>query len=363
MIEKIDEKGLVDTAGAIRDGEELDLEALKQYLEPILGASVAKLQINQFPGGFSNLTYLLSNGSEKWVLRRPPFGSQVKSAHDMSREFKILSAIKDVFPYGPKPVHFCEDSGVLGCDFYLMTYIEGLVIRRDYPVGLELSPDQVREQLLNFFDVLSALHSVDLAEAGLNNFGRPEGYVQRQVDGWCKRWEGAVTKDAVDCDVTMQWLHDNLPRDSGKASVIHNDYKMDNVIFSLENPLELIGVLDWEMATVGDPVMDLGCTLGYWTQMDDPDFFREYRAMPSDVKGAPTRSEIVSRFQERTGVSVDHFPFYFCFGLFRLAVIVQQIYYRFYHGHTSDQRFASMVQKTNALQKMCELIISGHIES
>tara|TARA_B100001059_G_scaffold14961_1_gene12172 strand:- start:361 stop:1452 length:1092 start_codon:yes stop_codon:yes gene_type:complete len=363
LIEKIDEKGLVDTAGAIRDGEELDLEALKQYLEPILGASVAKLQINQFPGGFSNLTYLLSNGSEKWVLRRPPFGSQVKSAHDMSREFKILSAIKDVFPYGPKPVHFCEDSGVLGCDFYLMTYIEGLVIRRDYPVGLELSPDQVREQLLNFFDVLSALHSVDLAEAGLNNFGRPEGYVQRQVDGWCKRWEGAVTKDAVDCDVTMQWLHDNLPRDSGKASVIHNDYKMDNVIFSLENPLELIGVLDWEMATVGDPVMDLGCTLGYWTQMDDPDFFREYRAMPSDVKGAPTRSEIVSRFQERTGVSVDHFPFYFCFGLFRLAVIVQQIYYRFYHGHTSDQRFASMVQKTNALQKMCELIISGHIES
>ena len=363
MIEKIDEKGLVDTAGAIRDGEELDLEALKQHLEPILGASVARLQINQFPGGFSNLTYLLSNGSEKWVLRRPPFGSQVKSAHDMSREFKILSAIKDVFPYGPKPVHFCEDGGVLGCDFYLMTYIEGLVIRRDYPVGLELSPDQVREQLLNFFDVLSALHSVDLAEAGLNNFGRPEGYVQRQVDGWCKRWEGAVTKDAVDCDVTMQWLHDNLPRDSGKASVIHNDYKMDNVIFSLENPLELIGVLDWEMATVGDPVMDLGCTLGYWTQMDDPDFFREYRAMPSDVKGAPTRSEIVSRFQERTGVSVDHFPFYFCFGLFRLAVIVQQIYYRFYHGHTSDQRFASMVQKTNALQKMCELIISGHIES
>ncbi|MDB2444886.1 phosphotransferase family protein [Gammaproteobacteria bacterium] len=363
MIEKIDEKDLVDTAGAIRDGEELDLEALKQHLEPILGTSVARLQINQFPGGFSNLTYLLSNGSEKWVLRRPPFGSQVKSAHDMSREFKILSAIKDVFPYGPKPVHFCEDSGVLGCDFYLMTYIEGLVIRRDYPVGLELSPDQVREQLLNFFDVLSALHSVDLAEAGLNNFGRPEGYVQRQVDGWCKRWEGAVTKDAVDCDVTMQWLHDNLPRDSGKASVIHNDYKMDNVIFSLENPLELIGVLDWEMATVGDPVMDLGCTLGYWTQMDDPDFFREYRAMPSDVKGAPTRSEIVSRFQERTGVSVGHFPFYFCFGLFRLAVIVQQIYYRFYHGHTGDQRFASMVQKTNALQKMCELIISGHIES
>ena len=359
----MDEKDLIDRAGVIRDGEELDLEALQQHLEPILGASAAELQIKQFPGGFSNLTYLLSSGVEKWVLRRPPFGSKVKSAHDMSREFKILSAIQEVFPYGPKPIHFCENSDVLGCDFYLMTYIEGLVIRRDYPSNLDLSPDQVRAQLLNFFDVLSALHSVDLEKAGLQNFGRPEGYVQRQVDGWCKRWEGAVTEDAVNCDVTMQWLQDNMPRDSGKASVIHNDYKMDNVIFSPENPLELIGVLDWEMATVGDPVMDLGCTLGYWTQMDDPDFFREYRAMPSDVKGAPTRSEIISRFQEKTGVSVDNFPFYFCFGLFRLAVIVQQIYYRYYHGHTKDQRFASMVKKTNALQKMCELIINGHIES
>ena len=204
----MDEKDLIDKAGVIRDGEELDLEALQQHLEPILGASAAELQIKQFPGGFSNLTYLLSSGVEKWVLRRPPFGSKVKSAHDMSREFKILSAIQEVFPYGPKPIHFCENSDVLGCDFYLMTYIEGLVIRRDYPSNFDLSPDQVRAQLLNFFDVLSAIHSVDLEKAGLQNFGRPEGYVQRQVDGWCKRWEGAVTEDAVNCDVTMQWLQD-----------------------------------------------------------------------------------------------------------------------------------------------------------
>lgn len=357
------ENELVDKAGKIRAGEELDLERLKQQLEPVLGAKVANLQAKQFPGGHSNLTYLLSSGSDQWVLRRPPFGSKVKSAHDMSREFKILSALKNVYAYGPAPIHFCDDHDVLGCDFYLMDYIEGLVIRREYPASLELSPTQIRQQLLNFFDVLSELHSVDLHEAGLDTFGRPAGYVQRQVDGWSSRWTDAVTPDTVNCDQTIKWLHDNMPPESGKASVIHNDYKMDNVIFSLEDPLKVIGVLDWEMSTVGDPLMDLGCTLGYWTQLDDPDFFRESRTMPSDVEGAPTRAEIVSRFQQQTGLAVDNFPFYFCFGLFRLAVIGQQIYYRYYHGHTKDQRFAGFVKKTHVLQQMCELIISGKIES
>jgi aminoglycoside phosphotransferase (APT) family kinase protein len=153
---------LVDQAGTIREGEELNLDILRAYLEPILGAKAAQLEVKQFPGGFSNLTYLLSSGNERWVLRRPPFGSKVKSAHDMSREFKILSALQKVFPYGPTPVHFCDDQDVLGCDFYLMSYIEGLVIRREYPEALNFSPDQIREQLFNFFDVLSELHSVDL---------------------------------------------------------------------------------------------------------------------------------------------------------------------------------------------------------
>lgn len=354
---------LVDQAGTIREGEELNLDILRAYLEPILGAKAAQLEVKQFPGGFSNLTYLLSSGNERWVLRRPPFGSKVKSAHDMSREFKILSALQKVFPYGPTPVHFCDDQDVLGCDFYLMSYIEGLVIRREYPEALNFSPDQIREQLFNFFDVLSELHSVDLEAAGLDTFGRPKGYVQRQVDGWCKRWVGAVTPDTVNCDNTMQWLQDNMPAESGKASVIHNDYKTDNVIFSLDNPMQLIGILDWEMATVGDPLMDLGCTLGYWTQMDDPEFFRQYRTMPSDVPGAPTRAEIVSRFSEKTGLPVDNFAFYFVFGLFRLGVIGQQIYYRYYHGHTKDQRFAMMVKKTDVLQRMSEMIMRGEIRS
>ena len=357
------EKDLVDKAGSIREGEELDLDVLKQYLGPILGEKISDLSVRQFPGGHSNLTYLLSSGSEDWVLRRPPFGSTVKSAHDMSREYKILSALKNVYSYGPVPIHFCEDHSVIGSDFYLMSYIEGLVIRREYPENLDLRPAEVRQQFFNFFDVLSELHSVDLVEAGLDTFGRPEGYVKRQVDGWCKRWADAVTPDTVNCDITIRWLNDNMPAESGKASVIHNDYKMDNTIFSIDNPLKVIGVLVWEMSTVGDPLMDLGCTLGYWTQVSDPDFFRESRTMPSDVKGSPTRAEIISRFQQQTGLSVDHFPFYFCFGLFRLAVIGQQIYYRYYHGMTKDERFAGYVKKAHVLQKMCELIISGKIES
>ena len=352
---------LVDRAGEIREGEELDLGKLREHLRPVLGAAVEKLQVKQFPGGHSNLTYLLQSGGDTWVLRRPPFGSKVKSAHDMSREYRILSALKEVFPYGPVPVHFCDDHSVIGCDFYLMNYIQGLVIRREYPAELGLGREEIRQQLFNFFDVLSELHSVDLQAAGLENFGRPVGYVQRQVEGWSRRWRDAVTPDTVNVDATIQWLHDNMPAESGKASVIHNDYKMDNVIFSLENPLKVIGVLDWEMATVGDPLMDLGCTLGYWVQTSDPEFFRESRTMPSDIDGAPTRGEIIQRFQEKTGLAVDNFPFYFCFRLFRLCVIGQQIYYRYYHGHTRDERFAGFLKKAFVLQQMCQLIISGEI--
>jgi len=357
----VSKEELIDRAGEIRAGEELDLDNLKSHLEPILGSKAAELKLKQFPGGHSNLTYLLSSGDETWVLRRPPFGSKVKSAHDMSREYKVLSALKSVYPYGPVPVHFCEDHDVIGCDFYLMNYIEGLVIRREYPEELGLNSDQIRQQLFNFFDVLSELHSVDLKEAGLDNFGRPEGYVRRQVEGWCRRWGDSATPDTVDVDATMQWLNDNMPKESGKASVIHNDYKLDNVIFSAENPLQVIGVLDWEMATVGDPLMDLGCTLGYWVQTSDPDFFRESRTMPSDIEGAPTRGEIIQRFQQKTGLNVDNFPFYFCFGLFRLCVIGQQIYYRYYHGHTKDERFAGFLKKAYVLQKMCEMIMSGEV--
>jgi aminoglycoside phosphotransferase (APT) family kinase protein len=349
---------LVDQAQSVREGEELDMGVLREHLRPVLGALVDNLQVKQFPGGYSNLTYLLSSNEHKWVLRRPPFGSKVKSAHDMGREFRILTALEKVFPYAPKPIHFCEDHSVLGCDFYLMSYIEGLVIRREYPAGLNLSPEQVRQQFFALFDVLGELHSVDLQKAGLADFGKPQGYVTRQVDGWSKRYIAALTQDAPDFEPVMAWLRDKMPAESGVVGIIHNDYKLDNVIWSLDDPMKVIGVLDWEMATVGDPLMDLGCTLGYWAEAGDPEFFRQYRAMPSDAPGAPTRAEIVARFSERTGIAVDNIDFYFCFGLFRLAGIGQQIYYRYAQGLTKDQRFARLIEKVHSLRQMCELVIS-----
>jgi aminoglycoside phosphotransferase (APT) family kinase protein len=349
---------VADSAQTVRAGEELDLAVLREHLRPVLGALVDELKVQQFPGGYSNLTYLLSSGTHRWVLRRPPFGSKVKSAHDMGREFRVLSALEKVFPYAPRPIHFCGDHGVLGCDFYLMSYIEGLVIRREYPAGLNLTPAQVRQQFFTLFDVLGELHSVDLSKAGLENFGKPEGYVTRQVDGWSKRYTAAMTPDAPDFEPIMQWLQDKMPSESGVVGIIHNDYKLDNVIWSLQNPMQMIGVLDWEMATVGDPLMDLGCTLGYWAEAGDPEFFRQYRAMPSDAAGAPTRAEIVARFSERTGINVDNIDFYFCFGLFRLAGIGQQIYFRYAQGLTQDERFARLIDKVQSLRQMCELVVS-----
>ena len=348
---------LVDQAQAVREGEEIDLNVLRDYLRPVLGGLVDDLSVRQFPGGFSNLTYLLCSGDEKWVLRRPPFGSKVKSAHDMGREFKVLSALEKVFPYAPRPIHFCDDHSILGCDFYLMSYIEGLVIRKEYPQGLDLTPEQIRQQFFTLFDVLGELHSVDLKKAGLDHFGNPQGNVTRPAEGWSKRYAAAMTPDAPHFEPIMQWLLDKMPSESGVVGIIHNDYKLDNVIWSPQDPLKLIGVLDWEMATVGDPLMDLGCTLGYWAEAGDPEFFRQYRAMPSDAPGAPTRAEIVSRFSERTGINVDNIDFYFCFGLFRLAGIGQQIYYRYAQGLTKDERFARLIDKVHSLRQMCELVV------
>ncbi len=347
----------VEQAGAVRPGEELDMPALRECLRPVLGDRVGRLSVRQFPGGYSNLTYLLTDGERNWVLRRPPFGSKVKSAHDMGREYRILSAIRDQFPYAPEPLFFCDEHDVLGCDFYLMSYIEGVVFRKEYPPGLDLEPEQVREQFFRLFDVLGELHSIDLDKAGLSDFGRPAGYVTRQVEGWSKRYRNALTDDAPHFEPVMQWLHDRMPPESGVVSLIHNDYKLDNVIWAPDDPLRVIGVLDWEMATVGDPLMDLGCTLGYWVQADDPDHHREFRAMPSDAPGAPTRAEIVERFSQRTGIAVDNIDFYFCFGLFRLAVIGQQIYYRYRQGLTRDERFARLIDKVHSLDKMCHRVM------
>lgn len=355
---------LLDQAADIRQGEELDAKVLSDYLTVYVPEINGAVSIKQFPSGFSNLTYLITYGDvntdgKQWVLRRPPFGSKVKSAHDMGREYRVLNGLHQAFAYAPKPAVFCEDHSVLGCDFYLMEYIKGVIIRNTYPNELQLSNEQVRQQFFNWLDALCELHSVDYHAIGLGELGKPAGYVQRQVDGWSKRYTAALTPDDIPTfERTVQWLQDKMPTESDKVGIIHNDYKIDNVIWSLDDPLRLIGVLDWEMATLGDPLMDLGCTLGYWAERDDPEVFRKFAAMPTTHPGAPSRAELIARFSENSGISVEKFDFYFCFGLFRLAGIGQQIYNRFYHGKTKDQRFARLKDKVYSLHDMCEKVVN-----
>src|SRR5690606_33170552 len=270
---------------------------------------------------------------------------------------RVLQALQPVFPPAPRPIRFCNDPGVLGCDFYLMSCMNGIIVRRrDHPAQRRMDLTQVRRQFFTMFDGLARLHAIDPAAIGLQEFGRPQGYVQRQVEGWSQRYRAAVTPDAPDFDAIMQWLDDHLPTSSPPARLLHNDFKLDNVVWSDDGAL--VGILDWEMATLGDPLLDLGCALGYWAEATDPEFYRAVCAMPTDVPGAPTRAEIVSRFGEQTGLKVDCFDFYLCFGMFRLAAIAQQIYYRYCHGLTGDPRFAHMINKVSALHEMCGRLIA-----
>jgi aminoglycoside phosphotransferase (APT) family kinase protein len=342
---------LSDKAVHIRQGEELDTGKVGEFLRGSISGLSGEMSVEQFPSGFSNLTYLISVGDTELVLRRPPFGRKAKTAHDMGREYRILSALKDVYPYCPRPLLYTEDESVMGCPFYVMERIKGIILRKNPPKGLEFSPKQMRTLCENLLDVHYKLHAIDYKAIGLEGFGRPEGYVKRQVTGWSERYRAARTPDAPDFENVMEWLFEKMPPDFPKPGIIHNDYKFDNVVLNPENPLEIIGVLDWEMATIGDPLMDLGSSLGYWVQADDPEDFQAARMLPTTLPGAMTRGELVRRYADLAGVTIDNFDFYLCFGLFRLAVIAQQIYYRFYHGQTKDERFKMLIFAVHILEK------------
>ena len=340
-----------DKAVSVRQGEELDTGRVGEYLRGMLPGLVGDMAVEQFPSGYSNLTYLIKVGNTDLVLRRPPFGRKAKTAHDMGREYRILTALKPVFPYCPKPLLYTEDETVMGCPFYVMERFQGIILRKNPPKGLVFSPGQMKALCENLLDVQYKLHSIDYKSIGLEGFGKPEGYVKRQVEGWSERYRAARTPDAPDFEDIMQWLHDKMPPDSPRHAIIHNDYKFDNVVLNPENPLEIIGVLDWEMATIGDPLMDLGSSLGYWVQNDDPQEVQAIGMLPTTLPGALTRDEMVKRYAKLAGISIDNFDFYLCFGLFRLAVIAQQIYYRFYHGQTRDERFKLLIFAIHILEQ------------
>lgn len=331
----------IDRPVGVRPGETLEVTRLGPYLKGALGLE-GDIEVLQFPSGFSNLTYLLRVDGTEMVLRRPPFGSKPKTGHDMAREHRVLEALKGAFPYCPKPLLLCEDESVIGGPFYLMERIRGIIVRREFPPELAWSPDDIGALFRRLVDVHAELHSVDYRAVGLGDFGKPEGYVERQVAGWSERYRRARTPDVPDCEGVMDWLEKNRPADSGRGCIIHNDFRLDNLVLDEKDPLRIIGVLDWEMATIGDPLMDLGASLAYWVERDDPREIQAMSMVPTNVEGAPTRAEVVAHYTAVSGLEIDDFSFYYCYGLFRLAVIVQQIYYRSYHGQTADPRFVNL---------------------
>ena len=341
----------------IRSGEELDLVKVGGYLKDTIPGLEGELSVKQFPSGFSNLTYLVKAGNREMILRRPPFGKKPKSGHDMSREYRILKALKPVFSYCPEPLAYTEDPAVMGCPFYVMERIHGLIIRKKLPEGMDLATADARTLSENLIKVLCELHSVDYKKAGLGDFGKPEGYVKRQVEGWIGRYRDARTPDAPDYEDVMKWLTEKMPADTDVPCVIHNDYKFDNVVLNPENPLEIIGILDWEMATIGDPLMDLGNSLAYWVEKDDPPAVQMIRMMATNIEGMLTRKEQVALYGEIMGRTIHAFDFYFCFGVFRLAVIAQQIYYRFFHGQTKDERFKMLIGAVKILETVAKQVL------
>jgi aminoglycoside phosphotransferase (APT) family kinase protein len=341
--------------GPTRPGEELNAVRLGEYLGRTLRRE-GPLRVQQFPGGHSNLTYLVTIGGHELVLRRPPFGSTVKGAHDMGREFRVLSALAPVFPKVPRVVAFCEDASVLGAPFYLMERLRGVILRRRLPEGVALPPETVSRLCAALVETLVELHGLDYAAAGLGGFGNPDGYVQRQVEGWTKRYRDAQTDEVGEMNVVAGWLAEHRPRSAG-ASLIHNDYKHDNLVLEADAPERIVGVLDWEMATVGDPLMDLGTTTAYWVEEGDSDELKAIAFGPTRLPGSDTRRRLVARYAERSGRAVHDMDFYYCFGLFKTAVIVQQIYYRFRQGLTRDPRFAGLGAAVSVLARQAALYL------
>jgi aminoglycoside phosphotransferase (APT) family kinase protein len=342
--------GFRDTPTAIRAGEELNLEKLEPFLRAHFPDERGVLSVKQFPSGHSNLTYSVQLGGQEMVLRRPPFGNKVKSAHDMGREFRVLSKLHDAYTPAPKVVLYCDDESVLGAPFYLMEPVHGMILRRDPPPGLAFPPATARQLCESFVDNLTRLHSIDYGAVGLGDFGKPLGYVERQVHGWIGRYHGSKTHEYGEVEKLSAWMRENLPA-SGHATLIHNDYKFDNVVLDPDDLGKITGVLDWEMSAIGDPLSDLGSTLAYWVNAGDPEELQKLRWGPTNYPGSMTRSEVVERYAVASGRGVENISFYLVFARFKLAVIVQQIYYRYHQGLTKDARFASMAGVVQTLLK------------
>jgi aminoglycoside phosphotransferase (APT) family kinase protein len=324
---------------APRPGEELDAAVVGGYLAGKMPGAEGTPDIWQFPGGHANLTYLVHYPTASYVLRRGPHGDVAAGAHDMGREYRVLSALYRQFPLAPRAYVYCEDKSVIGAAFFVMERRHGIVVRREIPAafGGGKEPAQTRKLSECLIDTLADFHAVDPHAAGLDGLGKPEGYLQRQVKGWSDRWERAKTKALTSADEVVRWLAERMPP-SPRPTLVHNDWRLDNMAVAADDPGRCVAVYDWDMCTVGDPFTDVGTLLSSWYEPGEPyDFLSP---MPSREPGFLTRAEAIERYGRRGGRDVSAMPYYYVFGLFKMAVIVQQLYFRWKQGQTQDARMA-----------------------
>lgn len=341
----------------VRPDERFDEARLADYLNGRLPGADQPLTVRQFGGGAANLTYLLNYGEHEYVLRRPPLGPVAKSAHDMGREYTVLSVLHRAFPYAPQAFLYCEDTTVIGAPFFIMERRHGVVARRTMPAAFADRPEAPRRMSRALIDVLAAFHAVDYAALGLEDLGKPAGFIKRQVEGWYRRWQKAQTEAVPEMEVVYHWLRNHLPQ-TAVFSLVHNDYKLDNVMFAADDPGQITAVFDWDMCTLGDPLSDLGALLTYWSQPDDPPYMQAIAMMPvGEELPFFTREELAERYAAQSGRSLAGIRFYHALGLFRLAVIIAQIYIRYQRGQTQDPRFAQLDQMIPLVARAAQEIV------
>lgn len=346
----------VDQAGAIRDGESLNMVQLQPWLQKALPHLQGQPEVTQYSGGASNWTYRLHYANDDLILRRPPDGTKAKGAHDMGREYRLQNALRPVFPLVPKMHAYCDDPAIIGDEFYVMERLNGIIPRKNLPRDLTLSQQETRCLCTNFLDTLIALHKVDHVAAGLDNLAAGAGYTKRQIDGWSKRYRDARTWNVPRGERIMRWLAANLPAEE-RLCLTHNDFRFDNVVLDLSDSTRIIGVLDWELATIGDPLMDLGNTLAYWVEAGDDRLARATRRQPTTLPGMMTRQEVIGYYCQAMGVKPERFTFYEVYGLFRLSVIVQQIYARYHKGQTKNPEYKRFWIFVHYLHHRCRKLI------
>lgn len=346
----------LDKAGEIRKGEELDTVSLEKYLLDNVKDVSGPLVIDQFPGGASNLTYLIKMGDREMVLRRPPFGANIKGGHDMGREYKVLNALSKSYSKAPAPIIHTTDESIIGSEFYVMDRVQGVIFRSNNGPAKNLHKETIVSIAESLMDTMAELHNLDYETIGLGDLGKPDGYTKRQVEGWTRRYMKAKTHEYAELEEVAKWLADNVPSDC-QASLIHNDFKHDNVVMDPNDITKVKAILDWEMCTIGDPLTDLGTTLTYWPNPEDPPFMKFAAQLPSAISGNPNRQQMVEMYANKSGNSINDIVFYFVYGAFKLAGVVQQIYYRYHHGHTQDKRFQHMNMFAEGLGKMAATAI------